>query len=186
MIGKIAALGLALTFAALAGAQDIPAGIGPGTYVSAGATVSQYNTDYGKTQMRGGTVFVDANLYNRIGIEAEGRRLRLGSDDGLQQSTYLIGPRLSHDFHSLRPYTKLLIGRGTLEFPFGYARGSYLATAAGAGLDWRVAHTPVIVRVIDFEYQRWPNFTFGPMHPYGLSAGLSLQLYQMIPRHSHK
>ena len=182
----IAVLGLAVVVSVAARAQDIPAGLGPGTYVSVGATFSQYNTDYGKTEMRGGTVFADANLYNRIGIEAEGRRLRIGSNDGMQQSTYMAGPRVSRDFHSLRPYTKALVGRGVFEFPFGYARGSYLAMAAGAGLDWHVGHTPVIVRVIDFEYQRWPNFTFGQMHPYGFSSGFSCRVYQLIPHHGHK
>ena len=182
----IAVLGLAVIFSLAARAQDVRAGIGPGTYVSVGATVSRYNTDYGQTQMAGGTVFVDANLYNRIGIEAEGRRLRLNSDDGLQQSTYMVGPRISRDFHSLRPYSKLLVGRGVFEYPFGYARGSYLAVAAGAGLDWHVGHSPLVVRVIDFEYQRWPDFTFGTLHPYGISAGLSLQVFQLHPHHSHR
>jgi hypothetical protein len=182
----LAILGLAVFFGTMAKAQDIRAAIGPGTYIDVGATVSRYNTDYGQSNMIGGTVYVDANLYNRIGIEAEGRRLRLNSDDGLQQSTYMVGPRFSRDFHSLRPYVKALIGRGTFEFPFGYARGSYLATGFGGGLDWRVAHTPVVVRVIDYEYQIWPDFTFGQLHPYGISAGVSLQVWRPKVRYSHK
>ena len=185
MIRALVVLGLAVIFGTAANAQDIRAGIGPGTYVNLGATVSRYNTDYGKTEMSGGTVYADANLFNRIGIEAEGRRLRQGSNDGMQQSTYMVGPRFSRDFHSLRPYAKFLIGRGTFEFPFAYARGSYLATAVGGGLDWRVAHTPVVVRVIDFELQRWPDFTFGELHPYGISAGVSVQVFHLNPRHGH-
>ena len=178
MIRSLVALGLALTFGCtLMKAQDVPAAKGPGSYLAVGATVSSYNTDYGKTQMEGATVYVDANIYNRIGLEAEGRRLRLNSDDGLQQSTYMVGPRFSRDFRFLRPYTKLLIGRGTFEFPFGYARGSYTATAIGAGLDLRFKHTPLVVRLVDVEYQRWPQFTFGALHPYGISSGLSVRVW---------
>jgi hypothetical protein len=36
------------------------------------------------------------------------------------------------------------------------------------GQRWRV-------RLADFEYQDWPGFTFGAIHPYGVTAGISFQ-----------
>jgi len=157
-------------------AQDIPAGKGPGSYVAVGATFSDYNSDYGKRDLAGATVFVDANVYNRFGLEAEGRRLQFHSDDGTKLSTYLGGPRFSRDFRSFRPYTKFLAGRGEFDFPYGYAKGTYFMVAAGAGLDWRIGNR-LFVRVIDFEYQRWSQFTFGNLTPYGISTGLSFRVF---------
>jgi hypothetical protein len=168
---------LALTICAAAYAQDLPTAKGPGSYLALGGTVSAFNSDYGKTTLAGASGYVDANVYKRVGIEAEARTLRFHSDDGMLQTTYLAGPRLSQDFHSLRVYTKVMAGRGTFEFPYGYARGSYFATAAGAGLDWRLKRSRLIVRIIDFEYQRWPQFTFGDLKPYGFSTGLSLRIF---------
>jgi hypothetical protein len=168
---------LAMTLCAAAYAQDLPAAKGPGSYLALGGTVSSFQSDYGKTTIAGASGYLDANVYNRFGIEAEARTLRFHSGDGMRQTTYLAGPRLSRDFRSLRVYTKVMAGRGTFEFPYGYARGSYFVTAAGAGVDWRVKRSPLIVRIVDFEYQRWPQFTFGDLKPYGFSTGLSLRIF---------
>ncbi len=157
-------------------AQDIPAAKGPGSAVTLGATVAAFHSDYGQRTLDGGTVYLDANLYRRIGVEAEARTLSLHTDDGLRQSTYLVGPRFSSSRRTLRPYTKLLAGRGIFQFPYHYAHGAYVVVAAGAGLDWHLNRSAT-VRVIDFEYQRWPQFTFGELRPYGISTGLSLRLF---------
>lgn len=157
-------------------AQDIPAAKGPGSAITLGATLSGFHSDYGQRTLDGGTLYLDANLYRRIGVEAEARTLSLHSDDGLRQSTYLVGPRFSGTRRTLRPYTKLLAGRGTFQFPYGYAHGSYFVVAAGTGLDWHLNRS-VTFRVVDFEYQRWPQFTFGQLRPYGISTGLSLRLF---------
>jgi len=180
MMRRLVVAALALCAGALTGAasaQDIPSAKGPGSSLVLGGTVSSFQSDYGKTYLAGASGYVDANVFNRVGIEAEARTLRFNSNDGMRQTTYLAGPRLSKDFGSLRVYTKLMAGRGTFEFPYGYARGSYFVTAAGGGVDWRVKHTPLIVRVVDFEYQRWPQFTYGDLRPYGLSTGLSLRIF---------
>ncbi len=158
-------------------AQDIPAAKGPGSYVAVGGTVSGFNSDYGKRDLGGASLYVDANVYNRVGFEAEARTLRLNSDDGTRIATYLVGPRLSRDFRSLRIYTKIMAGRGTFDFPYNYARGEYFVVAGGFGVDWRVKHSPLILRVVDVEFQRWPQFTFGELQPYGISSGLSLRVF---------
>jgi len=168
MMRRLVVAALALCAGALTGAasaQDIPSAKGPGSSLVLGGTVSSFQSDYGKTYLAGASGYVEA------------RTLRFNSNDGMRQTTYLAGPRLSKDFGSLRVYTKLMAGRGTFEFPYGYARGSYFVTAAGGGVDWRVKHTPLIVRVVDFEYQRWPQFTYGDLRPYGLSTGLSLRIF---------
>jgi len=32
------------------------------------------------------------------------------------------------------------------------------------------------LRLVDFEYQEWPGFAYGAIHPYGVSAGISYQV----------
>ena len=59
--------------------------------------------------------------------------------------------------------------------PYRYAHGGFLTYVAGTGLDLALSDR-LSVRVIDLEYQRWPQFTYGALSPYGVSAGLSVRL----------
>jgi hypothetical protein len=158
-------------------AQAEPAGLGPGTYLNLGITPSLYQAQYGHQQLAGGSIYLDANPYRRLGGEVEYRTLRYHASEGIRQSTLLAGPRLSVKLHRFRPYAKLLVGRGDFRFPFDYARGSYFALAPGAGLDWTPRKGRFTVRVVDVEYQYWPGFSFGPITPYGYSSGLALRLF---------
>ena len=124
------------------------------------------------------TLFVDANLYRRIGVEFEARRLNFHTSEDVKENTYLAGVKISTNPRSLRPYVKLLAGRGTLDFPFHYAVGSYFVVAPAAGLDWHLGASRWSVRVADFQYQIWPQFSFGELHPYGISSGVSYDLFQ--------
>ncbi|GAC1357890.1 MAG: hypothetical protein NVSMB3_04720 [Acidobacteriaceae bacterium] len=65
----------------------------------------------------------------------------------------------------------MLAGRGTFVFPYHYATGNYLALAGGGGVDIHRGRWQL--RAIDFEYQVWPQFTYGRMSQYGVSAGVS-------------
>ena len=158
--------------------QAVYAAKAPGAYVSVGVTASGYESDYGKRLLGGGSIYVDANLTRRLGIELEGRRLSLNSDDHMRETTYLVGPRYSFAVRGFRPYAKFLVGRGDFNFPFDYAKGSYLAMAPGGGVDYQVGNSRLGLRLVDFEYQIWPQFTFGALHPYGVSAGISFLLFR--------
>jgi hypothetical protein len=171
------ALVLALSATYCAGQASYTA-TGPGTYVSVGATFSAFNSDYGKRLIGGESLYVDANLYRRYGVEAEARRFNVHADpDGASERTYLVGPKISFLKRGYRPYAKLLVGRGEFNFPYNYAQGSYFVAAPGGGVDFRVKHSKFSLRMVDFEYQMWPQFTFGALHPYGVSAGISYQVY---------
>lgn len=160
-----------------ASGQALYTATGPGSYVSVGVTGSLFQSQYGQRLLGGTAVYVDANLYRRVGIEAEARWLNLHTDEDVRQRTYLVGPKLSLKGRGFRPYAKFLVGRGEFDFPFGYAHGSYFAMAPGAGLDLRIRQSRVSIRVIDFEYQVWPGFSFGTLRPYGASAGVSVRVF---------
>jgi len=159
-------------------AQATPTAIGPGSYLSLGIAASGFQQDYGKRYIGGETVYVDANVYRRIGIELEARRLNFHTAEDVKENTYLAGIKISTHPRNLRPYAKLLAGRGTLDFPFHYAVGSYFVVAPAAGLDWHLRDSRWSIRVVDFQYQIWPQFSYGELHPYGISSGVSFDLFQ--------
>jgi hypothetical protein len=180
---RTATLALAFTWAlavaaADASAQAAPTATGPGSYISVGLEASGFQQDYGQNHVGGEGLFVDANLFRRYGVEFEARRLNFHTEEDVKEQTYLGGVKYSALPRTLRPYVKLLAGRGTIDFPFHYAVGSYFVVAPAAGLDWHLRESRWNVRVLDFEYQLWPHFTYGELHPYGLSAGVSFEFFQ--------
>lgn len=157
-------------------AQAEPAGLGPGSYIAVGVTGSGFNSGYGQQHLLGPTVYLDANLYRRVGFEAASRSLRFHSQNDVRQTTYLAGVRLTSHRYGIRPYTRLLAGMGNLTFPYHDAQGRYLVVAPGAGLDWRLQRSRLQLRLFDFEYQYWPHFTFGPLRTWGISTGFSVRV----------
>ena len=180
---------IAAALPAVGRSQAKYAGIGPGTYISVGGTFSAFDTDYGHQRTTGGALFLDTNLYRRVGVEVELRAQPIAvqphTQGTVRLTTFLIGPRISTHGRTWRPYVKLLAGRGQFSFPFDYAHGSYFVAAPGVGLDWRPPardhdsdrHSRFLIRIVEVEYQVWPDFTYGPLHPYGISTGLSYRLY---------
>jgi len=157
-------------------AQVVPAAVGPGSYVAVGGGVSGFQSVYGQRDLAGGLIYADVHPQWRVGLEGEARFLRYHTSEDVNESNYLGGIRvLVLRFHGLEPYTKFLAGMGKITLPFGDAHGSFLAYAPGAGLDVAINHN-VTVRVIDFEYQHWPQFPYGSFSPYGISSGIKVRV----------
>lgn len=156
--------------------QALPAATGPGSYVNVGITGSLFNVNYGQRWVGGGTLYVDANLYRKVGAEFQFQSLRFHQEGGIRETTYLAGPRYSFRAHGLVPYAKILAGRGTFIYPYGYGRGTYFVFAPAAGLDYDLSPR-IKLRLINLEYQKWQQFTFGDLHPYGASTGVSFRIF---------
>lgn len=158
-------------------AQALATATGPGSAVILGGGVSAFQTDYGHNHIGGGFVFADVNPHWRLGFEGEARFLRWHADEQVTESSYLGGIRflLLPQPRRLQPYAKFLAGAGEIRLPYGYAHGGFLTYAPGAGVDLAV-NERVSLRLVDLEYQRWPDFSYGALSPYGLSAGLSFRL----------
>jgi hypothetical protein len=152
--------------------QALPAATAPGAYISVGATYSLFQSDYGQHRLGGAGLYVDINRWRQVGIEAEGRWLRQNKLADTTETTYLIGPRVEIRRGRFSPYVKTLVGLGYFNFPYNYAKGRYFVIAPGAGVDFNLTYN-VRVRLIDVEYQEWPQFTFGNLNPYGVSFGIS-------------
>jgi hypothetical protein len=169
-----------MAWAACAAAQEIPTETKPGAFLAAGGAVSEYKIDYGQNKLGGYSAFLDMNLTTRYGIEGEARWLVFHQQDQTNAKTFLVGPRVLFNpriLHGATPYVKFLVGDGKFNFPFNFATGSYFVMAPGGGVDVPLGNSRFIVRLIDVEYQDWPQFSFGPMHSIGASAGISFRFY---------
>ncbi|MDR3735054.1 MAG: hypothetical protein P4L10_05880 [Acidobacteriaceae bacterium] len=174
----VALLGVSLLLCpARAMAQEMPTETKLGASLIAGGGISEYQIDYGKRVLGGVHTYIDFNLASRYGFEAEGRWLFTNQSANVHASTKLIGPRVSlFRFHGIQPYAKLLVGSGHFNFPYNYAVGNYFVMAPGAGMDVELHHK-IVVRLIDVEYQAWPQFTYGAIHPYGVSVGIAYRIF---------
>lgn len=143
---------LTLTSWLQAHSQASPTATGPGSYLAVGAGFSGFQTDYGRNQMGGAVIYADMNPEWRIGLEGEARFLRWHSDEQVTESTYVGGLRvvLWPKPRRWEPYAKFLAGAGRITLPYGYAHGTFLTYAPGAGVNVAVADR-LSVRVVDVE-----------------------------------
>jgi opacity protein-like surface antigen len=167
-------------------AQALPTATGPGSLLAVGGEGSYYQMDYGQRTVGGAAVFVEVDPTWRFGAEAEVRFSRFHTDEDVTETNYLAGPRitLSRRPGKVRPYAKFLIGVGKITLPFDYARGNFLAYAPGGGVDY-VLNDRWTIRAADFEYQDWPKFSYGVLHPYGVSAGVIFRINPLITIPNH-
>lgn len=176
MVCSLAFLVVCFACARMGFAQVVAGGDVGGATISAGATASGYYVQYGDQKMVGVSAFVDADTRRRIGLEVEGRWLEFHEMANVHTETYTIGPRYHLTFGRFQPYVKGLVGFSEFNFPYNYAHGSYLVLAPGGGLDFRLTHR-IRIRAADFEYQYWPQFTYGAMTSYGVSTGLKILIF---------
>jgi len=126
---------------------------------------------------------VDVRFKPWLQVEAEGRWLRFNQVDGIYEDNYLIGPRLpiyKLRFWRATPYAKVLIGYGKLNFENNNGWGRYTALSYGGGLDVKMTNR-IDLRLPDFEYQQWPQWSEGTtsnytLMPYGISVGVSYRV----------
>jgi len=162
------ALGLLLT--RTASSQVVYSGDKGGFSISAGATGSGYEVEYGQQKLLGIAGFVDVDTTRRFGAEGEVRFLMFHNPDQLETRTYMGGPRYHYSKGKFQFYGKGLVGFGQFTFPYDLAHGNYLVIAPGGGVDYRWKRR--IAFRGDVEYQIWPQFTYGSMNSYGVSAGI--------------
>jgi hypothetical protein len=157
-----------------ASAQALPTATGSGRFIAVGAGGAFFNSNYGQRWVSGYSIYADINRTFRYGAEFRAQSLRFNQEQGIRETSYLLGPRVSFPHHAWIPYARVLLGGGVFNAPYTYAEGSYFVVAPGGGVDY--VRGRFRYRIADFEYQAWPNFTFGELHPYGYSTGISIRI----------
>ena len=145
-------------------AQAAPAATGLGSFLSFGAAASSFQQQGDERYSAGGTAYVDANVFPRIGFEVEFQYHAAQSGSTLQQESRLVGlrltgPRIQSARNLFRPYLKLLTGT--------------VAFVPGGGLDMHLAESRLTIRLADVEYQ----FPTGRPRAFGLTTGLAFDVF---------
>jgi opacity protein-like surface antigen len=176
-------------------AQVDPSAYARGMSIAAGGEVSGFQPDYAGNRvpqaapfsgyLAGIGTYVDVKFTPWVQLEGEGRWMRFNQPDkGIYEDNYLVGPRLPiyklHFWHAT-PYAKALIGFGKLNFEDGNGWGRYTAIAYGGGLEMKLSRR-LTMRLPDFEYQQWLNWSEGTgkaanLFPYGISVGVSYRIF---------
>jgi hypothetical protein len=163
-------------------AQVVPQATSGGFTLDAGGFGSIFQPDYAgegiaqtsPNRLYGAGGYADARFSRWVQLEAEGRWLDFNEYLGINENTYLIGPRIPIvTYHKLTPYGKVLIGMGSGSFLTGHS----FVVAYGGGVDYRLSRR-FTLRCFDFEYQQWQITP--TLWPYGGSVGLS---YRVLPLH---
>ena len=141
----------------------------------AGGGISAATLGYGNRKMLGATAWADIDTLRRFGFEGEARWLNYHQTANVHAETYLIGMRYHLNYERYQPYVKALVGDGHFNYPYNLGTGNYLVVAYGGGLDYGLNHR-FKVRA-DFEYQQWPQFTYGSMNSLGATVGLRYRIF---------
>lgn len=158
----------------LAHAQSPEATIGGEQRLTVGGDINATYLGYGKRWIGGAGVSVDAGMGRHIGLEGESNFTFYHEAYNIHTTTYMGGPR--YQFNGLgssyrfRPYAKFLVGVG--EFSLGaYGHDNTFVMAPGAGVDYHINYRWRL-RLVDFEYQAWPQFAFGSTQNYAITTGI--------------
>jgi hypothetical protein len=157
-------------------AQVVPSADAGGIKIWAGGLASAYDVAYGARKLGGITALVDVDTRRGIGIEGEARWLDFHQVDNLHVETYSIGVRYHRNWGKFQPYAKGLIGFGDFNFPYNYATGRYTVATFGGGIDYQWKRR-ISIRAADFEYQDWPQFTYGATSTMGISTGVRIRVF---------
>ena len=177
LLAAVAALCFAGSVAA--SAQVVPAGYQERIAIHAGGTASEYYLQYGQTRLLGATAFSDIDIGRTYGIEAETRFLefnQLQNTHDIHAETYLAGPRYRLNLGRFQVYAKGLVGLGVFHYTRGLGTDNDFVVAPGGGVDYHISPR-VHIRLADLEYQYWPEFHYGPMSSFGISAGFRVRVF---------
>jgi hypothetical protein len=166
-------------------AQVTPSATRSQLSLTAGALGSVFEPDYAgngisesaPNALSGVGAYVDVEFSRWVQVEGEARWLRLNKFVDISQDNYLIGPRVPiYRFGRFTPYGKVLFGFSDMNFQYKYAYGRFTDIAYGGGVDYKLSRR-LTWRVLDVEYQQWPNWINGPLHPYGGSMGIGYKIF---------
>jgi opacity protein-like surface antigen len=164
--------------------------------ITAGGMVSIFQTDYtgllnpsssglsyypaaqsSSQPLVGVGAYVDVKLTRWVQLEAEGRWQRFNQYSGISQDNYLIGPRLPvYHFWRSSVYAKALAGSSKMNFDSYGDNGTFTALAFGGGMDVKLTRR-LSVRLVDVEYQYWPEWGNSSLSPYGASMGVGYRIF---------
>lgn len=172
----IGGLILALSLTGQARAQAIPTATTPAS-LEVGAGYSVASPDYGQKNLQGFTGFADLNIGLHWGVEADAHIVDLITPTDIGENSYMIGPRYRFPFGHFNLYAKGMAGYGNFRVletqdNQGQYTGYYFAYGLGGGLEYR-ASEHIVIRAIDVDWQKWPNYAKDGLTPIVYTFGVA-------------
>ena len=136
-----------------------------------GAGYTSAESDYG-FRFTGFAVYGDFDFSRHFGVEGNFHKVNQGNGSPIYERTLEVGPRYYRTYGPFVPYLKLMVGRGTFNYPPNpppapqdQARDNigYGLFAGGFGTDIKVREWLYLRG--DFEYQKWYNFPPNSLSP---------------------
>jgi len=152
--------------------QATPTATGRGGAMQIGVDASYIQPDYGPKSAKGLGIYGTYDLTQHFGVEGN-IHFSVWTPSDFAENSYLFGPRYVFHKNRFHPYAKVLFGIATFSTQFDN-RPNYLLKYGvydfGGGLDIKATRR-VNIRAIDFEYQKWPNFSPNSLSPYLVTIG---------------
>ena len=164
-------------------AQVRPAAEGGESTITVGGGVDYWRGDWGKIARFGPSAWSTAELWNGLGVVAEGHSMIFGDGAVGNRYKYFVGEGgIIYDYHRFRaftPYAKAEMGFASLSFPHKptstYTHDTRNTWALGGGCEVRLSKR--LWTRIDYTYDGFPDF-YSPvsrqhhtLNPSGVSVG---------------
>jgi opacity protein-like surface antigen len=151
--------------------------------IQVGGGFTTLNPDTQPDRFNGGAAYFDVNFEGCLGVVGEFHYATDAQGSGRYEKTYEIGGRYFRTYGRLRPYAKVLYGRGVYNFtlptanspaggPYTYVSVENLAynlIAGGAGVDYKLLRH-INLRA-DWEYQHWFSYQRSALSPNLITIG---------------
>jgi opacity protein-like surface antigen len=144
--------------------------------IGGGLILGSSNYNFTPTQLVGGAGYTTFDIRSHLGAEFSFHHSQTSVDSTVYERTYEIGPRVYVSKGRLSPYAKMMYGRGVYNFHNGVANVAYNIYTFGGGADFAVARS-INVRG-DYEYQSWPGFPLGTLHPNVVTIGVAFHFHE--------
>jgi hypothetical protein len=142
--------------------QVVPSAYNQSLTLFVGGEVTGQYLQYGERKQLGATGLLDVDTNHHIGAEVETTWIHPRSVDNLHTLTFQAGPRYRINVRKYEPYVKFLAGVGEFSYPYHFfGTGGFLILSPGGGVDYNLKHR-IRLRLVDFEYTYWPEFTYNP------------------------
>ena len=188
IIGPLACL---LSFASSASAQALPVATAEGRF-QVGFTVTYARPDfrgqpnigdpqYSRQFILGVSGYTDYALNDHLSLEGDFHCICLITSLDRGELTYLVGPRITYPLGRYDIYAKGLFGFHDLDIQewqdnVGLNGGPGSAYSVGAGVDYAKSRR-IMLRFLDIEIQRWPNFVPRTINPIVISSGFAYRFH---------
>jgi len=124
----------------------------------------------------GPSIYTTFDWKTHLGAEFSFHNTTGTQDSTVYERTYEIGPRVFVLRGPFEPYAKAMYGRGVYNFSHNIANVAYNIYTFGGGIDLRVRRS-INVRA-DYEYQSWPGFPLGTLHPSVFTFGVAYHFHE--------